>query len=80
MLATKLDDAFRSCVWEPSIAYSLVKGTNGLPLAAAGLADALAALMPKAKVDAWLAPLGGDVKAARADPAATLQRVLFEGG
>ena len=81
LLDTKLDDMFRSRVWEPSIGYSLVGGASSTPLSPADFALALAAFLlarkAKGNLEAWLAPLGADLSPARADPKATLQRLFF---
>ena len=78
LLAVPLDAAFRSFVWEPSIAFNLMSGASATPLTPADFAEALAAFLPGRgpKVDAWLSVLGGDVAAARNNSAATLRRVL----
>jgi tetratricopeptide (TPR) repeat protein len=65
-------DLFQRRVWEPSVAFSLVKGQWGVPLTPAGFARALAALGVSG--DALL-PLGADaaaLSAARANPEETL--------
>ncbi|HZE95562.1 MAG TPA: tetratricopeptide repeat protein [Planctomycetota bacterium] len=69
---------FKERGWEPTIAYSVVRGNMGIPIGSpADFARALAAL---GVTDAPLLPLGADASvlaAARADVAGTLKSVLM---
>ncbi|MBS0660672.1 MAG: tetratricopeptide repeat protein [Verrucomicrobia bacterium] len=74
---------FRSRVWEPSVAFSLVEGSRSLPLAPAHFAFALCAYQAlrggRPDVESWAA-LGvdrGELERAVASPQAMLGEVLW---
>jgi tetratricopeptide (TPR) repeat protein len=74
---TKFAERLGARVWESSMAYSLVRGDLCVPLSPVEFARALAA---RGVSDAALTLLGADagtLAAARQDPTATLQSVLF---
>lgn len=77
LTAAALPQAFQARIWEPSIAYSLVRGGVSLPLSVHGFALALAAFgVP----DHLLLPLGVEANAlhaARSDPRGTLAKELY---